>query len=265
MKTIHSAFALVLFGLLMSTGSVHADTIMWEEEPQFTVKVDGKLDVSAKIYRPQDNSPFLLYQSDRFKALLLIDLGSKSVRKIEAGDIKKRDDYSRTSNGFPTGSPVGKYTMKSGASVFKYAGKKISIVVKPPLVGEVNKGIILSHSPVYAALRDSYKPKASIIKQLRKHKTATEVVIMFATWCPTCKQILPKFMKIMDEAANKKFSIRYIGIAMGGTQPAEELEKYGHDYPAFIFFKKGKEIGRIIGDPPVALEKSIIDLLKRGK
>ena len=97
---------------------------------------------------------------------------------------------------------------------------------------------------------------------LASYKKKTEVVVMFATWCSTCKLVLPRVLRIFEEADNKAFSIRYIGIAMGGGEPEAELERYGHDYPAVILLQNGKELDRIVGEPPGPIEDRIVQILR---
>ena len=268
---LHTYFIRVVFPIvaLLFVGSpliAHASgKITWEEEPQFHVEIGGKPDVNGKIYRPDNNSTLLLYISDQFKTPLLINLASKAIKKVSLKDLSVRDEYSYETKGVPGGSKVAKYAMKQGVSVFKYAGKTVSIRVKETLVGEVSEGIILAHSPEYAALRDEYKPNSKYVHIIKKYSKPLKIVVMFATWCPTCKRVVPRFLKIMESAANPNINIEYIGISMGGAEPHDLLEKYGHDYPGFIFFSGGKELGRIVGDPPVPLEQSIADILTRGK
>lgn len=251
--------------VLLPALSGRSMAMTWDEEPQFHVEVGGTIDISAKVFRPADNKPLLLYISDAFPNPLLIDLQKKSVMELPGSAVTAEGEYAVTTKGVPSGKKVASYTLKSGASEFKYKGKSVSIKIRESLVGEVPESVILAHSPVYAALRDAYKPDGRYVKTIKNYKHSFDVVVMFATWCPTCKQVLPKFLKILDETGRKDVDVKFVGIAMGGSEPRDALEKYGHDYPAFIFFKDGKEIDRIIGEPAHSLERSIADLLTRSK
>ena len=102
-------------------------TITWEEEAQFSVDVGGKLDVSGKIYRPDNSSTLLIYISNHFKSPLLINLQSKQIEKISMKSMKARDEYSYVTTGVPSGQAVTKYAMKDGASTFSYDGKTVAI------------------------------------------------------------------------------------------------------------------------------------------
>lgn len=256
-------YSLILAIALTGTAGATKAQIRWEEEPQFDVRVSGKLDASARIYRPDDHQPKLIYLSKKFNAPLLIDLSSKKITKLSTEDLTAIDDYTYSTKGVPAGKSIGSYTMESGASVFKYNGKSVSIKIKQTLVGEVPESVLLTHSPEYAVLRDSYKPKSKYVKKLKSVNKPIEIVVMFATWCPTCKEIVPRFLKVKDKAGNAKFSVKYVGIAMGGNEPSDLLDKYGHDYPAFIFYHNGKEVDRIVGDPPVPIEQVMSEILAK--
>jgi thiol-disulfide isomerase/thioredoxin len=257
MKAILSALVFCL-----SVPFLHAQTIEWEEAPQFEVGINGKDDMNAKAYQPTSSKPFMLLLIDKAKPLLL-DLGTKKVSELAAGAVKPGREYTVNSTGIPKGAVVTSYALKSGATIFTWAGKQISVKMKDALVGEVPLGVLLAHSPVYSLLRDRYKPKKAPIAFINAYAKPVKIVVMFATWCPTCKRVVPHFLRIMQDAANKNFSIRYIGLAMGGSEPRKELEEFGHDYPAFILFRDGKEIGRLVGEPTVTIEEYLVNLLKK--
>jgi len=253
---------LLALGLILMSGSVFSKSLRWDEAPQFVIKVNGKTDISARAFQPEGSKPFMILESKQFKSPLLIDLGKKKVFRLKSSDLKPDGDYALVTKGIPTGSILGEYIFSKGASRFKYSGKSVSIRFKQSLVGKVSKAIILAHSPEYVMLRDSYKAKKSVIRALKKYRKKTHIVVLFATWCPTCKVVLPQFFRIMKDAGNSAFSYEYFGIAMGGSEPFHVLEKYGHDSPSIIFYQNGKEIGRIIGEPPGKLEDSILSYLK---
>lgn len=255
-------FILLLVLTLAATLPTAARSVAWEEAPQYSVEINGKPDISTIAYQPGTSSPHLLITSKRFSAPLLLDLAAKSVQEIEAKQLKATSEFSFETASMPAGRKVATYAVKSGITSFSYKGMTVTIRVKESLVGEVNASIILAHSPVYAMLRDAYSPKKKDIQTLKSYKQKTEFVVMFATWCPTCRLVLPRFLRILKDAANPQFSARYIGIAMGGNEPHAELEKYGHDYPAIIVFQEGREVARIIGDPPSPIERVLVSNLK---
>jgi thiol-disulfide isomerase/thioredoxin len=238
------------------------ERLVWEEVPQFVVEINGRQDVGTKLYQPQNHKPFMLLRSGLLTSPVLIDLGGKSVSELTKKEVLSDGEYSVATKAIPRGRPAGMYTMKDNATVFSVQGKALTIRIKPDIIGETNESFIYQHSPLYMQLRNKYKPKKSAVEFVRKYPVKTDVVVIFATWCPTCKKVLPRFLRLMKDASNNAFSVKYFGLAMGGSEPRWITDRYGKDYPAFIFYQNGKERGRIFGDPPGVLEDGIVNLLK---
>ncbi|MBE0643069.1 MAG: thioredoxin family protein [Bacteroidetes bacterium] len=261
MNTTVSSIVIFVCLFLTASGVSIANSQEWEENAQFGVEIAGALDLSAQVFQPTNYQPFMILTSEKLAAPVLLDLSKKRVYMLKSSTLKKDGGFLKTS-GVPKGSDAGTYAVKGGVTTFKVKGKTVSMVIRQTLVGEVAREIILAHSPDYEMRMKAYKPKQKAIAFLKSYKKKTEVIVMFATWCSTCKIVLPSVLRTFGDGANPQISVRYIGIAMGGSEPAEELERYGHDYPAVIVYQNGKEIDRIIGDPPGAMEDAIVNILK---
>jgi thiol-disulfide isomerase/thioredoxin len=233
----------------------------WEESALFGVKVGGAYDTTARVFQPRDYKPYLLLLSRTLPGPLLLDLSKKTASILTSADVTLGNEE-LTTVGIPKGKPSGTYTVQNNVTILTVAGKKIEIQIRPALVGEVSPAIILAHSPDYGLRKNAYRPDGRSIAALKKYAKDTEVVVMFASWCPTCKIVLPKVLRVLEDVGNPRFSVRYYGIAMGGEEPRAALEKYGHDYPAVIFLQNGKELGRIIGEPVLPMEKAFLANLK---
>jgi thiol-disulfide isomerase/thioredoxin len=255
-------FLLAALAFLLSP-ALFSQNLEWEEAPQFEVELNGKADFSARAYQPTASKPFMLLFVDNVKTPILLDLSTKKVTELATKDVIPGREYTVTSKGIPAGKPVGSYALKGGATVFPYRGKTVALRMKDALVGEVPLGVLLAHSPVYTILRNAYKVKKAPLAFIAAYAKPVKIVVMFATWCPTCKRVVPHFLRILQDAANPNISVRYIGIAMGGSEPQKELNEFGHDYPAFIVFKNGKEVGRLVGEPTVSIEEYLVNLLKK--
>lgn len=261
MKT---TFPTISFLIILFTLTAHlamAQSQEWEENAQFGVEIGGAPDLSAQVFQPMSYQRYMILASDKFSAPLLLDLSKKRVRTLKSSAVKIEGSFLK-STGIPAGKDAGGYTVKGGLTTFKVQGKTVAITIRQTLVGEVAPEIILAHSPDYVLRKKAYTPKAKAISYLGSYKKKTDIVVMFATWCSTCKVVLPRIMRVLGDANNPHFTIRYIGIAMGGNEPAEELERYGHDYPALIVYQNGKEVDRIVGDPPGAIEDAFVNILK---
>lgn len=257
-------FRLFLLFLFIAAGSappLSADSLEWEENAQFGVEIGGKTDVSAQVFQPTNYQPYMILVSKMLKTPVLVDLAKKRVFTLATSVVDIDGGFLKT-RGIPKGKEAGGYALSGAKTTFKVQGKTISLVMRQTLVGEVDRAVLLAHSPDYVLRMKAYKPKKKAISFLSSYRKKTEIVVMFATWCSTCKTVVPKMMRILDDAKNPAFSVRYIGIAMGGNEPAAELERYGHDYPALIVMQNGKEVDRIIADPPGAYEDALVGILK---
>ncbi len=261
MNTSPVRLILIGFFLLSAAGVSVASSQEWEENAQFGVEIGGSIDLSAQVFQPTNYQPFMILTSDALPAPVLLDLAKKRVFLLKTNALKKDGSFLKT-DGVPKGKDAGSYAVKGGVTSFKVKGKSVSMIIRQTLVGETARSIILAHSPDYELRMNAYSPKKSAISFLKSYKKKTEVVVMFATWCSTCKIVLPRVLRIFGDGDNPLIHVRYIGIAMGGNEPAAELERYGHDYPAVIVYQNGKEIDRIVGDPPGAIEDAIVNILK---
>ena len=260
----YSAFLPIVLFVFFAQDSIAAQPMLeWEESPQFETEVNGKPDIGIRSFQPSSSKPYLLLVRDKGRTGVLLDLAGKKVKEIPASDLKTNGQFGVSTKGIPVGKDVASYKVNAGASVFTFEGKQYAVRMRETLIGEVSLGMLLAHSPLYSALRDAYTPKKASVAAIAKHKQATEIVVMFATWCSTCKIVVPRFLKVMQLAKNPSIKVRYIGIAMGGGEPRAELEKFGHDYPAFIVFQGGKEKGRLVGEPPSRVEEYLLTLLKK--
>ncbi|MBI5647151.1 MAG: thioredoxin family protein [Ignavibacteriae bacterium] len=263
MRTVVSILSAITLSLLCISAPARAQADEWEEAPQFEAEVNGKPDIGVRAFQPSGSKPWLLLVRDKGRSALFLDLSAKKVTVVAAADVSASGDYTVSTKGMPAGKSAGSYTVKSGASSFTFEGKKYAVRMRETLVGEVGLGVLLAHSPIYAALRDAYTPRKAAVEALSRHTKPVDFVVMLATWCPTCKRVVPRFLKVMQDAKNPRFTMRFVGIAMGGSEPRAELEKYGHDYPAIIVYQDGKEKGRIVGEPVSTMEQSILNLVKK--
>jgi thiol-disulfide isomerase/thioredoxin len=82
--------------------------------------------------------------------------------------------------------------------------------------------------------------------------------MIVATWCPDSKREVPRFFKIYDQAGLGTGSLTMVAVdrskkdAEGLTVKHEILR-----VPTFVFFRAGKEIGRVTERAVTTLENDI--------
>lgn len=107
-----------------------------------------------------------------------------------------------------------------------------------------------------------FKPDKEIIKKLKKEKNNFSIVLVMGAWCPDCQDLVPCFYKILDESDIGDKSLKVICVDGYKKCDDVELEKYKIEkVPTFIFYRKGKEIGRIIEHPKGLLEEDMLRII----
>lgn len=88
-----------------------------------------------------------------------------------------------------------------------------------------------------------------------------KVEIFFGTWCGDSKKNVPEFIKLWDHLGFSRDQLSLIAVydntdkSKNKTSPNnEELGKYIHRVPTFIFYKNNQEIARIVEHPVNSLE-----------
>jgi len=122
-------------------------------------------------------------------------------------------------------------------------------------------------SDVFAEYFDTgyaeYQPDATIIKQLKKMKKGLEIVIVLGTWCHDSQDQVPRFYKILDEIGFKDANTKL--IAVDGNKEAGDVDISGlgiERVPTFIFYKDGRDIGKIVETPTgSSLERDMLLIL----
>ena len=109
---------------------------------------------------------------------------------------------------------------------------------------------------------DEYTPKRKFVKKIRKQEPEYIIVLVLATWCGDSKEQVPRFYRILDEAGIPENIMNVICVDGQKAGGEISLENYHIErVPTFIFYRNGKEIGRIIETPEASLEEDMWDII----
>ena len=87
-----------------------------------------------------------------------------------------------------------------------------------------------------------------------------------ATWCHLSKKDIPNTYKIVEQAEFDFNNIEFITLNRGKSTKDNLQKGYNiKSVPTFIFYKKGKEIGRYIEYPQQNLEKDFLTIVSGKK
>ena len=102
-------------------------------------------------------------------------------------------------------------------------------------------------------------------EKIKNEMKDVKATIVMGSWCSDSRTWVPKFFKIMDFIKYPSDSITIICVDRKMHGRKNEVDTLNIEkVPTFIFYRNGKELGRIIESPKVSLMKDMIAILKNG-
>jgi thiol-disulfide isomerase/thioredoxin len=131
------------------------------------------------------------------------------------------------------------------------------------LNGSVQKSVLNNAKlfPWFNYEYKTYQPNSKLLETLRSEKDSIHALVFAGSWCSDTQRELPRFYKIMDLLEVPSSHIELIMLDQNKKCSFINVEPLQIKYiPAFLFFKNGKEIGRIIEKPDSSLEYQVLQL-----
>lgn len=107
-----------------------------------------------------------------------------------------------------------------------------------------------------------YEVDTTLTKKIKNKISNVSITIVLGTWCGDSKEQVPRFFKIMEQAGYDVNKIKLISVdrnKKAGDVLIDDLKV--EKVPTFMFYRDGKEIGRIIETPEETLEKAVIQII----
>lgn len=109
---------------------------------------------------------------------------------------------------------------------------------------------------------ENYKANKGIIDELKPLLKKVTIKAFMGTWCGDSKEQTPLFYKILDEATFNYDNLELVTVNRSKTTPNNLQEGFNIiRVPTFIFYKKGKEIGRFVEYPRETVEADILKIV----
>ena len=109
----------------------------------------------------------------------------------------------------------------------------------------------------------NYVPNQEIINSLKPLKNEIKVLVIAGSWCGDTQRELPRFFKMINSIGVPNKQIEMIMVDENKKTAAFNISVIQvSNIPTFIFFKDGKELGRIIEKPVITLEDDLAKLLQ---
>ena len=155
---------------------------------------------------------------------------------------------------------ISSLIMFSSCSIFnKNSNSKI-------ILNGITTQAILTGNKSFSWFDEEYKnyvPNQLVINSLKPLKNEIKVLVVAGSWCGDTQRELPRFFKIMNSIGVPNNQIEMIMVDVNKKTAAFNISVIQvSNIPTFIFFKDGKELGRIIEKPLVTLEDDLSKLLQ---
>lgn len=121
----------------------------------------------------------------------------------------------------------------------------------------------------YNANYAAYAPNQDIVKKLKASDLGKlDVKIVFGSWCGDSKREVPRMMKVLHAASFNEKNIQLIAVddSLDVYKQAPGREERGlgvYRVPTFIFYEKGKEVGRIVEFAVESIERDVFKIANR--
>jgi thiol-disulfide isomerase/thioredoxin len=241
--------ALALLAALPVAGQeIPADPVFSGFVPigDYVLTVNGA-PTDADLYRSDKAGSALLIVSDAFAGPLLVSPRQRTVQSMDRAKVALRDDGSADILSDASFASQGSFRVEGDEVAFAVAGRQVRLEQKPDLVGWHEAAALLAHSPEYGYLKGQYTPSPPMVRALREVGQPIEVKIYFGSWCPYCKQMLPRLLKVAEQLDGSRIDFRFYGLPKGfGDEP--EAKRLGiTGVPTAVVLRGGRELGRIEG------------------
>lgn len=115
---------------------------------------------------------------------------------------------------------------------------------------------------------EAYAVDESLVKVFKSPLADYDIKLFLGTWCGDSKREVPRFIKILKAANFPMENLEIIALdrRKGHVKTSPTGEEKGLNIikvPTMIFFKKGKEINRIVESPIESLEEDMALIAKQ--
>lgn len=107
-----------------------------------------------------------------------------------------------------------------------------------------------------------YKTDSIVIDKIKKKIKKFKIKGYMGTWCKDSRREVPRFYKILEQTGFDESDFELITVNRSKKTP-DSLEA-GFNIirvPTFIFYRRGKEVGRFVEYPRESIEKDILKII----
>ncbi|MGA7722858.1 MAG: thioredoxin family protein [Ignavibacteriaceae bacterium] len=114
----------------------------------------------------------------------------------------------------------------------------------------------------FNSIYDMYEVDSITALKLKDKIDNIKITIIMGTWCSDSRRVVPKFLKVTDYLKIPDNDVSILTIGRDKKGRANETDSLKIELvPTIIFYRNGKEIGRIVESPKETIEKDVLKIL----
>lgn len=232
----------------------------------FMLELEGHDYEDAEIYFSERAVAYLV-MTPELPSPIMINPRTQTVESVHLMKVMKKDDGTVDILADAELDTVGSFRLQDGQVAFTVDGKQAKLKPRPWLLGLHDGERLKKHSPEYAFGASQYSPDAQHLDALRRQAKDVRVRVYFGSWCPHCKRIVPRILRVADELEGSKIHFEYYGLPSPLNGDPQAVKAGIHGVPTLVVFVDGKEAARLTGQeilmPEAALHRTV-DALAGG-
>ena len=117
-------------------------------------------------------------------------------------------------------------------------------------------------SELFSIMYEAHEISKEAIDKLKSKTKDIEIVLVLGTWCHDSQMQVPAFYKVLDAVGFDEKKVKVIAVNRSKKTIDVNIDDLDIKYvPTFIFYKDGKELGRIIESPEDTLEADFLRII----
>ncbi|HVS02549.1 MAG TPA: thioredoxin family protein, partial [Thermoanaerobaculia bacterium] len=168
---------------------------------EYRLVVAGKADPAAAMYRSQRGGSAMLVEAPSLPGPVLLSPRARSVERVPAEKIVRNQDGSLDLLADAELAAAGSFEIDDGTVSFALDGREVRLEEEPYLLGLHGTEAMLERDPGYAFHAAKYSASPPILRGLKSVAEPVRVRVFFGSWCPSCKQMLPRILRVAEELA----------------------------------------------------------------
>lgn len=243
--------------------TAHAATVPFAGTGQFQVQIKGTADPMARVLRSLLPPWQFVVMTSAYPQPVLITTGPVGARMIDPkrltpdpsdAQLMQLDTSGRVEN-------LLAVRFEGPNLVLDRDGVVVTLVPSPPVLGSKTLAELLAALPEYRRTAAQYTPDPGALAQLGAEKEPAELLVVFGSWCSHCESVVPRLVRVLEDAKPARLKVTFHGVPQGRTKDAVADELGITSLPTGVVRRDGKELARLTDEDWDAPEKSLVAVL----